>query len=278
MQRLEERTKEDTRHRWIAVGRSSLDDAWAAGEGAGREALVGDDPRLFIVFCSDRYNLHELLGGITASAPDVPVVGCCTAGEISGSGPGDDGVVVMALGGTGVTVATAAGRADGTSLREASAAAATCVERATGRHRVLLLLTDGLAGDQREVVQGAYQVVGAEVRLVGGCAGDGLKMRETFQVHGTEVLDNAVVAAAICSDAPTGIGVRHGWRRIGDPMLVTAAVATASTNSMPRRPSTSTCSAWVRRPRPAAARPRSPGSRSPIRSGSAGGAAKRSAS
>jgi hypothetical protein len=35
------------------------------------------------------------------------------------------------------------------------------------------------------------------------------------------VLRNAVVAAAIASDAPLGIGVRHGWRRVGDPMVVT---------------------------------------------------------
>jgi hypothetical protein len=29
------------------------------------------------------------------------------------------------------------------------------------------------------------------------------------------------VAVAIASNAPFGIGVRHGWRRIGEPMLVT---------------------------------------------------------
>jgi hypothetical protein len=30
-----------------------------------------------------------------------------------------------------------------------------------------------------------------------------------------------VVGAAIGSDAPLGIGVRHGWRRVGEPMVVT---------------------------------------------------------
>jgi hypothetical protein len=85
---------------------------------------------------------------------------------------------------------------------------------------VLLLLTDGLAGDQQEVVRGAYSVVGAEVPLVGGCAGDDMKMQSTKQFHGDQVLTHAVVAAAIGSDAPLGIGVRHGWRRVGSPMLV----------------------------------------------------------
>jgi hypothetical protein len=85
---------------------------------------------------------------------------------------------------------------------------------------VLLLLTDGLAGDQQEIVRGAYGVVGAEVPLVGGCAGDDLKMKATHQLFDDRVLGDAVVAAALGSDAPLGVGVRHGWRKVGAPMLV----------------------------------------------------------
>jgi hypothetical protein len=87
----------------------------------------------------------------------------------------------------------------------------------------LLLLTDGLAGDQQEIVRGAYAVLGAGVPLVGGCAGDDLRMRRTFQLYGDRVLTDSVVAAGIASDAPLGIGVRHGWRRVGEPMLVTGS-------------------------------------------------------
>jgi hypothetical protein len=85
------------------------------------------------------------------------------------------------------------------------------------------LLTDGLAGDQQEIVRGAYGVLGAEIPLVGGCAGDDLKMRRTYQLHGNDVLSDAVVGAALGSDAPLGIGVRHGWRKVGEPMVVTSS-------------------------------------------------------
>jgi hypothetical protein len=64
-------------------------------------------------------------------------------------------------------------------------------------------------------------VLGAGIPLVGGCAGDGLKMKSTYQLHGDRVYTNAVVGAAISSDAPLGIGVRHGWRKVGEPMVVT---------------------------------------------------------
>src|SRR5581483_11129962 len=50
-----------------------------------------------------------------------------------------------------------------------------------------------------------------------------LKMARTFQFHGDHVLTDAVVAAGIASAAPLGIGVRHGWRRVGEPMLVTGS-------------------------------------------------------
>jgi hypothetical protein len=90
-------------------------------------------------------------------------------------------------------------------------------------HSVVLLLTDGLGGDQMEVVRGAYGVVGAEIPLVGGCAGDDLKMKGTYQLFRHRVLRDSVVAAVVSSDAPIGIGVQHGWRRVGEPMLVTSS-------------------------------------------------------
>ena len=65
---------------------------------------------------------------------------------------------------------------------------------------MLLLLTDGLAGDQQEVVRGAYSVVGAEIPLVGGCAGDNLKMVKTLQFHGDDVLTGSVVAELPCAE------------------------------------------------------------------------------
>ena len=58
-------------------------------------------------------------------------------------------------------------------------------------------------------MRGAYSVVGGSVPLVGGCAGDDLAMRKTFQLYGGEVLEDSVLAAAITSDAPFGIGVQH---------------------------------------------------------------------
>jgi hypothetical protein len=208
--------------RWFGVGSSSLTDARAAGIQAAADAIINEPAKLLIAFCSDRYDIQSLVDGINARSGRVPLIGCSTAGEIATSGPGDAGVVVVALGGDGFSVATGVAADASQDLRAAGERVAACIGDLEDReHRALILLTDGLAGNQQEIVRGAHSVLGAGVPLVGGCAGDDLKMSRTFQFAGGRVLTDSVVAAALGSDAPLGIGVRHGWRRVGDPVLVT---------------------------------------------------------
>jgi hypothetical protein len=207
--------------RWLGVGQSHEPSSRAAGAEAARAAVLHDETDLLVVFCSDAYDLELLQAGILEVSGDVPLIGCSTAGEIASSGPGDAGVVVAALGG-GFAVRTSIATDASTRLRDAGAHVGSAMSGvADSPHKVLLLLTDGLAGDQAEIVRGAHSVVGAAVPLVGGCAGDDLKMSRTLQMYCGEVHDDAVVAAAIGSDAPFGIGVRHGWRPVGEPMVVT---------------------------------------------------------
>ena len=214
------------RDRWLGCGHSSEPDAFTAGSKASLAAVQGrTDAKLLVVFCSEAYDLDALLVGIASESSSTPLIGCSTAGEIATVGPADASIVVVAIGGPGFSVATGVGTDSAGELRQATTTAVeTCMAGIEQReHSVILLLTDGLGGDQMEVVRGAYSVVGAEIPLVGGCAGDDMKMKRTFQLFGDRALQNSVVAAAVSSDAPIGIGVEHGWRRVGEPMLVTGS-------------------------------------------------------
>lgn len=210
--------------RWFGVGSSTLTASEAAGAAAAEEAMLSDDGRLIIVFAAASHDLPALLRGVRSRTGDVPMIGCSTAGEIATTGPSDAGVVVVAVGGPGFVARTAVARNVSERLRDAGAEVAACAGDAPDHpHQALLLLTDGLAGDQTEVVRGAYSVVGAATPLVGGCAGDDLKMQCTHQFWNGEVLRDAIVGAWLASDSPLGIGVKHGWRRVGEPMLVTGS-------------------------------------------------------
>ena len=209
--------------RWVGVGRSAGTDSAAAGAEARATALDGRaDARLLIVFASPAHDFAALLAGIAAG--DVPLVGCSTAGEIATGGPGRPRrgrararrcrLLGLHRGGDGRVGAAARGGRGGRALPGHARAAP---------HRTLLLLTDGLAGDQQEIVRGAYDVAGAAVPLVGGCAGDDLAMRETFLLHGDQVLRDAVV----------GVGARVATRRSASASS-TAGAGSASPCSSPR--------------------------------------------
>jgi hypothetical protein len=207
---------------WVQVGASSEGDTNSALQDALGQLSLHRAPRLVLVFAAPHHDFGRIAEHLGSALPHSAVVGCSTAGEIASSGALSRSLVLWALGGSGITVCSGWGEAGQQGLRGAAADAAACLNGLQRRqHTVLLLLSDGLAGNQMEVVRGAYDVAHHDVPLVGGCAGDDLAMRRTRQLHGTRVLSNAVVAAAISSDQPLGVGVSHGWTPVSAPMLVT---------------------------------------------------------
>jgi hypothetical protein len=91
---------------------------------------------------------------------------------------------------------------------------------------VLLLLTDGLTPDQREVARGAYEVTTAVIPFVGGAAGDSLTWDRTLTFGDDRTLSDGIIAVWINSARPMAVSVDHGWHPKGKPMLVTRAEGT----------------------------------------------------
>jgi hypothetical protein len=212
-----------TGQRWIRVGQCWDAQAWEAGAKAAREARDGADPKLLVVFASFGYDLRELLDGVAEVAGDVPVIGCSTAGEI-GPGPAlSQGVVVVGFGGdftVRTTYATGlADRARGVGEEVASA----LLPLPDTRNGFVIMLTDSLCGDQQEMIRGAYGILGAAVPLIGGGAGDNLRMVTSRQFYGGKIFQDGVTAAYIGTDGPLGLAVHHGWQCDGTAMVVTAS-------------------------------------------------------
>jgi hypothetical protein len=181
---------------------------------------------LLVVFCSIRLDPHAVLAGIKEVAAGVPLIGCSSGAEISVDGPAAGVVAVAAFGGPGFSVRTSAATGTRTAPREGGLEVArSAFDGMDGTSQLMLLLTDGLVDEQDKIIGGVYEMLGAGVALAGGAAGtallaDGAKA-DTFHMHDGEVLRDAVVAAAITSDAPFGVAMRHGFREVGEPMVVT---------------------------------------------------------
>lgn len=84
-------------------------------------------------------------------------------------------------------------------------------------HAILLLFVDSELGDQAEVVAGAYSVAGGTIPLAGGAAGGARRAR----FADGRALADGVVAVAIGSTTPIGVGISHGCIPRGAPSIVT---------------------------------------------------------
>jgi hypothetical protein len=215
---------------WMGPGYSADGDALTAGRRAAEQAVDGRVASLLLVFAPTSCDLERLLDGVRSCASHGTVIAGCTSmgGVVAGyPDPPASGVVVVALGGPGLHVRAQVGRNVSARRREAGAEAASSVAGLKAPRRICLLLCDGLVGDQHEVVRGAYGVLGATVPMVGGCAGDDLTYTRTQQFlgdrAGVEILTDAVVGVGLGSAGGFGVGIAHGWRKVGEPAVVTSS-------------------------------------------------------
>lgn len=220
----------------VGIGSSEQSGAVEAGRAAASAAvaeLAGEPASLVLVYGSVGYQLPELLRGVREVTGEAPLAGASSSGHFHDGAvilPGR-GVAVLALtsgpyrfGVSSVTGLTSDGRGTGQAVARAARRAAG---PDPGPYAAVLLLADGLAGNQQELVSGVYKVTGAGVPVVGGCAADDRRVRGTSVFHDGEALHDAAVAVWIGSPWPLSVSVGHGWRPLGLPLLVTEVDGTA---------------------------------------------------
>lgn len=215
--------------RRLGFGSSVAQDPAQAATEAVSGALAGRVPGpedLVLVFPTIDYDPHPFLDAASEAAGAAQVVGCTAhAGFVAGAFH-RAGVVATYLPAAGLRFGVAAVDSIGDDIFAATQGVTELAcERAggEGEYSALLVLSDGLAGDQREVVRGSYSVTGALVALVGGASADDASCVVTYQFAEGKVMTNGLVAVWINSPSPLGVGVEHGWHPIGELLSVTRA-------------------------------------------------------
>jgi hypothetical protein len=138
---------------------------------------------------------------------------------LSPGGTRAGGCSALALGAgiqAGVGIARDASRDPRAAGRAAAAQALADVDPAPG-HTVLLLFVDPRSGDEADAIDGAYAVAGGGIPLAGGGA-DGAAPN---LIADDVCADDAVVAVAISSCAPVGVGIADGCRPRPLPAVAT---------------------------------------------------------
>jgi hypothetical protein len=209
-----------------ANGISRKNDAFEAGKEAASRAISGltEQPDILWVFGAGFYDQELLLRGITAISGEVPLIGCSTDGEISPDGLSSASVTVMALAADTVTFHTVLTQ----QLSHDSFQSGVAIGQAfSGLDcRYLQLFSDGLTGNAVKIIDGIKSVLGPEILIAGGAAGDDGKFIKTFQYYNGQVLTDSVVAVAFTGEFSLGTGAGCGWFPIGTAKKVTKAEGT----------------------------------------------------
>jgi hypothetical protein len=208
------------------VPRSLAAAAWSSGATAvahaieGAMADLGGGPVRLVLFFPEATSAPEdALAEATAAARGAPAAGMTANGLITRDGFQHGGCSAIAFGdevdvGVGVASGVSAD-SFGAGRRAALDAVGHLSTRADAA--VLLLLLDPMHGDEGEVIDGAYDAVGGRVPIAGGGANGA---RSALFASGAAHTD-AVVAIALSSAKPIGIGISHGCRPLPAPVIVT---------------------------------------------------------
>jgi hypothetical protein len=206
------RTRERLAGAGAAVGaRAPFEAVEAAVDALGRK------PGLVLFFPAGPLEPQEAAAQAQAAAGNARVAGMTGTGTITLGGAIESGCSAVAfdssipagVGSSTVSDPRAAGRS--------AAAQALFGVRRDGAHAVLLLFVDSESGDQAEIVAGAYEIAGGRIPLAGGAAGGQVRA----QFADGEPLSGSVVAVALVSPVPIGVGIGHGCVPRGAPSIVT---------------------------------------------------------
>ena len=202
----------------------SADSAAAMHEGI--DALARElerAPDVVLVYASIGHDLAELLAAAARSYPNTRVVGCTSAGVIGRAGASERMRTLAMMGiagdelGIGGALDITAGNA-----HDKAAEAAVALKRTCPGVRQVVLFVPGIdiAGDR--VIAGIESVLGPEVVVFGGSAGDNMRARVAYQLLHGRVHEGAIALVGLANptlDALTG--THHGSVPVGRELEAT---------------------------------------------------------
>src|SRR5579885_475768 len=153
--------------------------------------------------------------------PHSKIIGCSSAGEISGQSICDNSISV------------AVAKFEKTPIRitkteinssEDSHKAGTAIANQLNSSdlRGIFVLSDGLKVNGSELVNGLNTIQRGNIVITGGLAGDGSRFKQTWSVYNGNIIKNSVIAVGFYGDhIQIGHGSRGGWDIFGPERRVT---------------------------------------------------------
>ncbi len=177
-------------------------------------------PNILLLFVSPLFiEKDALLDQLIRLYPNTTIVGCSTAGEISGTSVSDNSVALTAIEFDKVNHKLV--KVDVKSMDESYDAGMVLAKQLEANDLShVLVFSDGLNINGADLVSGLKSVL-PETSITGGLAGDGGDFNETFVIANNIITDRIIVGLGLYGDQlKIGYSSNGGWDSFGIDRLV----------------------------------------------------------
>ncbi len=178
-------------------------------------------PSILLLFVSPLFKEKKtLVGELKGLYPNATIVGCSTAGEISGITVSDSSVALTAIQLEKVNHKLV--EVDVKSMDASFDAGMTLAHQLDSKDLShVLVFSDGLNVNGADLVSGLKSIL-PETSITGGLAGDGANFNETFVIANNTITDRIIVGLGFYGDQlKIGYSSKSGWDSFGMDRLVT---------------------------------------------------------
>ncbi|MFZ4601648.1 MAG: FIST signal transduction protein [Caulobacterales bacterium] len=194
---------------------------WHAG--TGWTSFEDADPHLVLCFAARSAIDAGCVDALRAQFPNAQIATCSTGGEILNSEVSDDTAAAALVSFTDSTITTAA-----TDIADVSGSFAAGQQLAAGvaapNLRCVLILSDGLHVNGARLVEGARSILGDDIVIFGGLAGDGADFRQTVVGLNGAPRSHQLVAIGLAGESlQVGASSFGGWDSFGPERQITRA-------------------------------------------------------
>ncbi|QTA81405.1 FIST domain-containing protein [Desulfonema limicola] len=198
------------------TGNYSYDSGCRLGESLIQK--LGRIPDACWLFCEPEQGLQDMINGIADAVSTLNIIGCTGAGEIADSGFSTKSIVLggIAMDQAGFEIVSAKNLS-----RDSEGAGRKLAASFSSKVRYVQLFSDGITGNGCALLRGISSILGEDIPITGGTAGDAGKFKKSWQFAGREILTDAAAAIGFTGDFKVGTGIQSGWSPIGLPKKVT---------------------------------------------------------
>ncbi len=214
----------------VGMGLGLERDLPVAVQNAVRQAKANIEPNkihLAIVFSTIEFANPQVLKTLYALLGQVDIVGASSLGIITNQGIFRHGLAIMLLSlpeSASCNTAFVQAISAKSPIKAGGELGEKLIYGSKSSHRDFsLIFSDGLMKDGSSFLYGLKERLGWNFPLVGACASDNFEFKKTYVYFNERASSDSACGILWGGNMNLGMGIKHGWRPLGQPHTVTKA-------------------------------------------------------